>query len=137
MKKNDDKIIKLKEQIAKKKEGLKGSSRFTPITNCNLVLDGSDQRVNLHTLNDANKITDVMVRLNVLKMSADDLGVTDTYMVGGYLLTEWLTDLKLKLKILDRKAEEKKLKAMEAKLTKLLSLEKQTELEIAEIENML
>ena len=137
MKKNDDKIIQLKEQIAKKKDGLKGSNRFTPITNCNLMLQGSDHMINLHTLNDPNKIMDIMVKLNVLKMSADDLGVTDKYLISGYLLTEWLTDLELKLKILNRKAEEAKLKAMEAKLTKLLSLEKQTELEIAEIENML
>lgn len=135
MKKNDDKILTLKEQIAKKKELLKSSKKFTPVTNCNLTLNGT--RVNLHTLTSADGVMDLMVKLNVLKLSADDLGLTEQYKVEGYLVTEWLEDLDAKLNTINRKAEESKLKAMESKLTKLLSLDKQTELEIAEIEEML
>jgi hypothetical protein len=135
MKKNDDKILGLKAQIAKKKELLKSSKKFSPVTNCNLTLNGT--RVNLHTLTSADDIMNVMVGMNVLKMSADELKLTESYKVSGYLTTEWLEDLTSKLNTVNRKAEEAKLKAMESKLTKLLSLEKQTELEIDEIEKML
>ena len=62
MKKNDDKILSLKAQIAKKKELLKSSKKFSPVTNCNLTLNGT--RVNLHTLTSADDIMNVMVGMN-------------------------------------------------------------------------
>jgi hypothetical protein len=135
MKENDNKILKLKQEIAKKKLILSGSKKFTPITNCNLLL--GDNRINLHTLTTKGGIIEVMVMLNSMKLSAKDLGLLDQYMVSGYLLTEWLEDLDAKLNIVNRKDEETKLKALEDKLTRLLSLDKQTELEIDEIEKML
>lgn len=135
MKQNDDKILGLKDQIAKKKELLKSSKKFTPITNCNLIM--GTERVNLHTLSSKDAIMEVMVRVNMVRLSVNNLGFDGEYKIGGYLVDDWMNDLTSKLNIVNRTAEEAKLKAMESKLTKLLSLDKQTELEIAQIEEML
>ena len=135
MKENDDKILKLKSEIAKKKEVLKGCKKFVPITNCSLPMD--NKYINIHTLNSKDEIIAHMILVNSAKLSLVDLGLLEEYKLGGYKLNDWLEDLKNKLLVVDRKTEEAKLQVMEAKLTKLLSAEKQTELEIAEIENLL
>ena len=135
MKENDNKILKLKEEIAKKNKLLSGSKKFTPLTNCNLILGAN--RINLHTLATKESVIEVMVVLNGMRLSAEDMGLLNQYKVSGYLLTDWLEDLTSKLNMINRKDEEAKLKALEDKLTRLLSLDKQTELEIDEIEKML
>jgi nucleoid DNA-binding protein len=57
--------------------------------------------------------------------------------ISGYLLSEWISDIKTKIEILSRKDEERNLKAMEDKLVKLLSDGKKVELELNEIESLL
>lgn len=131
---NDNKILKLKEEIAKKKEELKNISRFSPVTNCSLELYG--ERYNINTLQ-KDKIIELMVVLNSLQLSAKDLELLEDYIISGYKPIEWITDLKAKLSILTQKAEENKLKQMETKLDKLLSDDKKVELELNDIENML
>ena len=133
--KNDDKILTLKKQIETKKAELKKSKKFTPVTNCNLILN--DKRYNIHTLNEENSIMELLVNLNVLKNSAKELNFLDKYKISGYLVSEWIEDLQSKMDNINVKAEEGRLKLMEAKLTKLLSEEKKTELELEEIEKML
>lgn len=131
---NDKKIMELKQQIAEKKVKLEGISRFVPVTNCSLELDG--QRYNLNTLQ-KEQLIQLMVKVNLYSMSAKDLELDEEYIISGYKPTEWITDMKSKLNILSKKDEERKLKAMEEKLDKLLSDEKKTELELNDIEAFL
>lgn len=131
---NDAKILKLKEEIAKKKEELKNISRFSPVTNCSLELNG--ERYNINTLT-KDKIIELMIKLNMYIISAKDLELLEDCIISGYKPIEWITDLKAKLLILTQKTEENKLKQMESKLDKLLSDDKKVELELNEIENML
>jgi len=131
---NDKKIMELKKQITEKKTKLEGINRFVPITNCSIELDG--QRYNLNTLQ-KEQLIPLMVRLNCYMLSAKDLGMLDDYKISGYKVGEWIIDIRTKLDILSRKDEEIKLKVMEAKLDKLLSDEKKTELELDEIADML
>jgi hypothetical protein len=130
--KNDERILLLKEQIQAKKDKLGKITRFTPVTNCSLELDGV--RFNLNVL-DQDKLIQLAVKINAYIMSAKDLGYT--FKIGTYTLEEWLTDIKAKLDILSKKDEEKSLTAMEAKLAKMLSDEKQVELELDEIADLL
>lgn len=131
---NDTKILKLKEEITKKKEELKNISRFSPVTNCSLELN--EERYNINTLT-KDKIIELMIKLNMYIISAQDLDLLEECVISGYKPTEWISDLKAKLLILSQKAEENKLKQMEAKLDKLLSNDKKVELELNEIENLL
>ena len=131
--KNDQRILELKKQIASKKEELGKSTRFNPVTNCSLELEGV--RVNLNAQSKTD-LTMLLVKLNSYKLSVADLGL-GRLDIGGYDITEWISDVKSKLDILNRKDEEQKLRVMESKLAKLLSEDKKVELEIDEIESLL
>lgn len=131
---NDQRILALKKQIEDKKKQLEKSQRFSPITNCSIEVDGV--RFNIQVLTKEQLIT-LMVKLNSHLMSAKDLGVVDEYIVSGYKVEDWISDIKSKIETLSRRDEEKSLKIMEEKLQKLLSNEKKVELEIDEIERLL
>ncbi|OPH61870.1 hypothetical protein BC351_01110 [Paenibacillus ferrarius] len=131
---NDNKILELKKQIEEKRAKVDKSKKFTPITNCSIELDGI--RHNIQVLG-KEQIIQMMINLNTYILSAKDLGLLDEYVITGYNAVDWMTDLRAKLEFLNRKDEENKLKAMEAKLDKLLSNDKKIELEIGEIESLL
>ena len=134
MSNNDERILALKEQIKAKKEKLGKSTRFAPITNCSIEVDGI--RYNLNILN-KDQLISLMVKLNAYLMSAKALEVAEDYLISGYSPVDWIEDIQAKLRILSRKEEESSLKAMEEKLSKLLSDKKKVELEIDEIESLL
>lgn len=133
MSKNDEKIIALKAQIEIKKEELKKIARFNPMTSCSIELDGV--RYNLHTL-DKKQLTSLLVKLNMYRISLEDLEIEE-FDICGYNVTDWIEDIKNKLEVINQREEQNKLKQLESKLTKMLSEEKKTELELAEIENIL
>ena len=138
MEKNDARIMLLKEQIAEKRNLLKNkNSRFVPITNCLLELDGI--KYNLHL--DSSLM--LMAKLYSLKMAAEelsqkypDISFNNIY-ISGYSIDNWIDDIKLSLEIQAYKNEKRKLDKLEKELTNLLSDDKQTELKIDELENLL
>ena len=134
MSKNDDKILLLKKQIDSKKAELGKAKRFSPITSCSIELDGI--RYNLHAAT-KDQLVFLACKLEALNVAAENLGYEGECMVSGFSTVDWLTDVLAKLEVLGQKDEESKLKAMEAKLDKLLSEDKKTELELAEIEALL
>lgn len=131
---NDQRILIIKKQIAEKKEKLGKNVRFNPVTNCSIEIDGD--RNNIQVLAKEQLIS-LMVKLNAYLMSAKALGVAEEYLVGGYSPVDWIADIQSRIDILSRKNEENQLKAMEDKLSKLLSEGKKVELEIDEIESLL
>ena len=60
--KNDERVLQLKQVIDKKKSELKGSKRFTPLTNC--VLDLEEQKYNLNVLQ-LDDLQFLLVKFNV------------------------------------------------------------------------
>lgn len=134
MSKNDEKILILKEQIAKKKAQLNKAKKFIPATNCSIELEG--QRSNIQVLN-KEQLLFLLIKLNVYAMSAKNLEVIDQFIISGYHINDWIEDIKSRIDILNYKEEENKLRDMESKLDRLLSSEKKTELEINEIESLL
>lgn len=134
MSKNDDRILELKKQIEKKKEDIADRKvRFSPETNC--ILDFGNERYNLNVTTD-DVLTLLVIKLNMYNMSADNLEMPHP-MISGYTTDLWIQDIKNKLAVSGVKREENELKKMEAKLTKLLSDDKKTELEIDEIASLL
>jgi hypothetical protein len=131
---NDKVILGLKKQIADKKAALKATERFTPVTNCSIELDGVRSNIQVLT---KEQLVFMMVRLNSYLLSAKDLGLVNDFSISGYSIESWLTDLKARLMNLNRQVEENRLKALEAKLHALLSNEKQIELEIDSIAQLL
>jgi hypothetical protein len=132
---NDEKIIKLKQQIEGKRNKLGNLKRFTPITNCILELDGITTNIQILP---KEKLALLLVKLNLFKMSMENLNMSlDEIIINGYNIGDWMSDILAKIDIISYKEEEQKLKTMESKLVELLSKEKKTELAIDEIEKML
>lgn len=130
--KNDERVLQLKQVIDKKKTELKGSKKFVPLTNCVLDLEGQKYNLNILQLDDLQLL---LVRLNMYLMSAKDLGIN--LEISGYNIAEWIIDIRCKVEIFEYKKKEAELKTLEAKLDKMLSDEKKTELELDEIAALL
>lgn len=132
MNKNDERVLQLKKIIDEKKSELKAVKRFTPFTNCVLNLDNQNYNLNVLQVDDLKLL---LVKLNMYLMSANDLGVS--LEISGYSIFNWMVDIKSKMEIFEYKKKESELKILEAKLDKMLSNEKKTELELDEIAALL
>lgn len=130
--KNDKRVLQLKKIIDEKKSELKAVKRFTPLTNCVLNLDNQNYNLNILQLDDLKLL---LVKLNMYLMSANDLDMGLD--ISGYNIAEWMSDVKTKIEIFEYKKKESELKTLEAKLDKMLSDEKKTELELDEIAALL
>ena len=130
--KNDKRILELTKQIEAKRKAIGPARRFEPVTNCHLKLDGDT--FNFYTLA-GEPLTYLLVRLNSLRLSADDLGVE--LPMSGYKLQDWIVDLKARLAHLNAKGELKRLAALEKQLETLLSSDKQTELAVDAIADLI
>lgn len=134
MSKNDDRILELKKQIEEKKTALAEKNvRFSPETNCILILDGATY--NLNVLNDES-LTFLKIKLYTYKKAVAEMKITD-FKISGYSLDDWISDINKKLETHEVKQKQNELKAMEAKLDKLLSDDKKTELELDDIAALL
>ena len=131
--KNDERIMQLKQQIeTKRKELATKTSRFTPVTNCLLVID--KVTYNLHV--ESSEL--LLIKVNMMAMSAKDLGLDiSKVIISGYSLADWIDDIQNYLKVQSYKDEKRKLEKLERQLDALLSDDKRTELEIDSIAAML
>ena len=134
-KKNDERVLKYKEEIAELEERLEKDakkSRFVPVTNCSIRIGGTGY--NLNVLN-KKELTGLLVEINMYRLSELDLGVKME--LCGYTTDQWMTDIKAKLSILEIKEKQEMLKRKKKELDKLLSDEKRTELELDAIGELL
>jgi hypothetical protein len=130
---NDKRILELKETIKKKKNKISKLKKFSPITNCSLHL--SEETYNIHTLT-LDKLTLLLIELNLYKISANDLCINN-FVISGYEINEWISDIKQKIDIFSIQQEKNELDILEKQLTSLLSQYTKTELKIDEISNLL
>lgn len=133
---NDERILKLKEEIRIKTEELsKNKVKFTPQTNCILLYN--DSTLNLNVL-DKKTLIKVLVELHSLELSATDLGINlDDYIIGGYSISNWINDIKNKIEVVKYNDKKKELQSLEKQLNGLLSEGKQTELKIDALSEVL
>lgn len=133
--KNDKRILDLKKQIEdKKKELTQAGTRFSPITNCSLPMDG--MMVNIHTMTRDTlllSIGNVQAKIDGLSKVLPD----EVLYIGQYKADEWVADLKQKYISLNISEEKQKLSKLEEKLRVLLSSEKRVELELDSIERLI
>ena len=131
MSKNDERVLQLKKLIETKKSELT-PQKFVPMTNC--VLDMEDKKHNLNVLQE-NELRFLMIKLNAYAMSAKNL--KEELVISGYDVRAWLSDIRGRLGVIIDNKKRNELKALEAKLDKMLSDEKKTELELDEIAALL
>lgn len=126
-KNNDTTVLALQKKVESKREELKKSKKFYPITNCLINFD--KETYNIQVLK-KDQIVFLIVKLNTYKISALDVGMIEDFNISGFNILDWIEDLKAKLACVNRKDEEKKLISMEKKLNTLLSDEKKVEFEL-------
>ena len=130
---NDEKILQLRAAIKVKKDTFKTLIKFTPKTNCIIIMNG--QSTNINVLK-ADELQVLAVRLHGYATSAKELGFT-TFNFSGYSVADWLDDTLNKLKQLQLTTEKQELSKMEQRLEELLSADKRTELELDQLETLL
>jgi len=139
MSNNDIKVLELKEQIKTKKEELSKVKKSSYLTNLTINIDipFSDKVwiKNLNTLSE-DELKSLLVYLSLFSKEAESLSIWDIK-VNGYVISDYISDIKSKLTELTTKQKMKQLKEMEDKLEKLLSEDKRKELEINELDNLL
>ena len=126
---NDTLILQLKQQISEKKSKLQKLNRFTPITNMSLELFGERHNLNVLGIN-------VLLLLKATLTSIQQHSELPL-IVSGFQISDWISDLQLKIRLLNKDAEQKKLDELEKQLRKLLSEDKKVELELDSIEGLL
>lgn len=130
---NDEMILNLKEQIAKRKaEFDKLPKNFVAETSC-IYIDKAGEKNNLRVVI-ADQIIPLMVKLHMYKMSANDLDVDiHSFTISGFTVDKWMHDIQGRLDEIKRRDTEIDLKVDEKLLDSLLSDDKKAELAIKDI----
>ena len=136
MKKNDNDtmILNLKKQVEDKKKLLKNNERFSPKTNCSLLLD--NDRHNLNVI-DKSTILLLLAKLQSLREGLNTLLPDEKLVISGYDVDLWIDDLKSRFNTLNRKLEEERLVVLEQKLHSLLTSDTKVELEIEDLKGQI
>jgi hypothetical protein len=100
---NDEKILLLKKQIEEKKIKIGKIQKFVTTTNCIFNLDGINY--NLNVLNAREQIIPLLVKLNAYFKSAVDLELSEQYVISGYKVVDWISDLRQRLEYIGVKEE--------------------------------
>ena len=136
---NDNRILELKKKIEQERATLKESnSRFQPITSC--ILEFAGQKYNLNAMS-ANDLLLLLSLLSVIEQAnteiAEEMQFIKPATVNGYLLTEWIIDIRKKLDQVLYREKKAKLDKLEKQLTDLLTGETQTKLKVDNLEDEL
>jgi hypothetical protein len=131
---NDKIILELKAQIEVKKKLIRGTERFSPKTNCNLVL--GSERYNLNVVSKQECLL-LLARLKSLKDGLQSVLPDEILEISGYNVDLWIADLVNRFAVLNRLLESNKLEGLEQKLHNLLSLDTKVELEIEDLKRQI
>lgn len=136
---NDNRILELKKKIEQERATLKESnSRFQPITSC--ILEFAGQKYNLNAMS-ANDLLLLLSLLSVIEQAnteiAKEMQFVKPATVNGYLLAEWIIDIRKKLDQVLYREKKAKLDKLEKQLTDLLTGETQTKLKVDNLEDEL
>lgn len=135
---NDNRILELKQKIEKERATLKESNnRFQPITSCILEFAGQKYNINAMSTNDLLLLLGVLsVMEQVTTKVAENIEVKPAT-VSGYVLAEWIVDVRKKLDQVLYREKKVKLDTLEKQLTDLLTGETQTKLKVDNLEDEL
>lgn len=136
--KNDLKIKELTAKVEEQQTKLGKKPKAAFVTNA-VFNEGADlgNPLNLNVLK-KEQLIKLTTKLFSLKMAHEEavkfLGVEIPLLVSNYPISDWLEDVKTRLKVLDFEENQKKLDLTKEKLQKLLSEDARTELELENIE---
>jgi hypothetical protein len=138
--KNDTRIKELKAKVEEQKVKLGKKPRATFLTNAVFNDEnGGPSPVNLNVLRSKEDIVKFAAKLVGLQSNHEkacnllDIDIIPL-VVSRYPVSDWLEDVKTRVKIIEFEENQKKLDATQAKLDQLLSEDAKTELALEDIE---
>lgn len=136
----DTKVLELFNSVREKQKKLIANERVNWMTSCVIGKnpDSTQDRINLHTVTELSKLVDMHVflkqKLDYWKNSCDFLGVKVPLEWMGYPVGDWEKDIKARVNQLQLNKERAELKALEARLDSLITIDQRREMELAAIE---
>ena len=135
--KMDARVMKLIEEVKKRRERVGYLKKPQWLTSCSLQLPGMD-RLNLHVCTDLGLLVFVCGTLKRIDQdtadAAKELDVEIEEKWQNYPIADWIKDIKLRIQITQIKAEQDKLNKLEKKLTPLISDDLRRKMALEEIE---
>jgi len=141
----DDAVMQLLAKVKQKKEEIEAAKKSpTWKTNCSIAYDPEapvDKRINIRVETKIWKLVDLyaflLVREGYSITAAKSLGVDldPTYM--GSPIGDWLEDLRSCVAKLTLKKKEEELKALDARVNKLVSADQRREMELRDLQAIL
>lgn len=136
----DELVLQLFEKVQQKQRDIAASEKPQWVTSCSIGLeeDGVKTRVNIQTVSDPAKLVEVLGALLAKQAywigAASLLGVKLPFKWMGYTVEQWTKDFKTRLAQIELVAKRAELKALEARLDKLITTDQRRELELAAIQ---
>ena len=139
----DAKVAKMMNTVKQKRTALGELERPRWTTTCSLELPGFD-RINIQVEKDMSLL---LIAIGTLRRMRKDIADGETNLQIGnvsitpiwknFKISDWCDDLCLRIRLLNKQAEQKKLTTLEKQLHPLLSEEQRRELALAAIEEQL
>ena len=138
----DKEVKKLFDVVSEKKKEIAKAEKPSWETKCSFSYeDGTNRRLNLHTVSDSNQLIEAFAYLLEKEKShleaANQLGLTLDFQWMGFTVEQWKSDFKTRAFKINIDKEKKKLDSLEKRLNGLVSKEMREEMELAEIKNLL
>ena len=136
----DVRVSNMMELVKKKRESLGQLDRPRWSTTCSLELPGFD-RINIQVEKDTSLLLIAIGMLRRMcsdvKAIGEELGIDSTPTWKNFEINAWCADLGLRVRMINKQAEQRKLAALEKQLYPLLSEEQRREMTLSEIEDQL
>lgn len=136
----DKKVLKLMENVKERRARVGSLQRPSWKTSCSLELPGWE-RLNIQVCMDLGVLAHAAGTLRRMEddfvIAAKELEIGIAPKWQNYPIEDWITDIKLRCRVTQIKAEQKKLADMETKLKGLVSEEQRREMALADIEKEL
>ena len=140
MSKHDEKVKTMLDVLEKKRKELGTRPSGVLVTNGLLKFTDKDH-ININAITDikvaANSLALILENKSAYENACKALGIESEYNYGGYSIEDWITDLKLRVKIIQWNAKQAEFNAISKKLDGLISEDLRTEKELGDIESLL
>ena len=137
----DKQVTDMVQDVKQRRERIETLKKPQWNTTCSLQLPGHD-RLNIQIEKDMGILTFAIGTLQ--RMAADTKAVVEElelelpdFTWQNYSIEDWITDVKLRIRIIHIQTETRKLKSIEARLQPLLSEDQRREMALAELQEEL
>ncbi len=135
----DELVIELFNTVRSKQREISGYQKPSWETSCTIGYNPEivSDRINIQTVTDINKLVDLVAFLRIKrdywKEACDSLGVKVPFKWMGYEPVLWEKDIKARIDQLNLSVKQKELKALEARLDALITVDQRRVMELEAI----